>query len=76
MRSLPFNLEGNLMRKQNRDLTKGPELPQGYRLDTSDPDFVFVLRQDGSRVAVFNAQSASAEHIQEAADEDFRRYLS
>ncbi len=51
---------------------QGPELPPGYRLDQSQADFVFLLRLDGSRVAVFNAWSTTAEHITQAAREDLR----
>lgn len=50
-----------------------PELPPGYRLDMRQADFLFLLRQDDSQVAVFNAWSASAEHIRAAADEDLKR---
>lgn len=53
--------------------TRKPKLPPGYGLDISDPDFVFLVRQDGSQVAVFNGWSASADHIELAAEEDLRR---
>lgn len=51
-------------------------MPPGYRLDESDPDFVFLLRQDSSQVAVFNSSGASPEHIEAAADEDARKRSS
>jgi hypothetical protein len=45
-------------------------LPPGYRLEEDDPDFVDLHGPDGSRVAVFNALGAKAEHIRTAAEED------
>lgn len=50
-----------------------PRLPLGYRSDASDPDLLFLVRQDGSQVAVFNGWSASPDHIERAAEEDLRR---
>ena len=47
-------------------------LPPGYRLEGEDPDFVVLRGPDGSRVAVFNALGAKAEHIRTAAAEEDR----
>lgn len=45
-------------------------------MDRRQADFVFLLRQDDSQVAVFNGWSASAVHIWEAANKDFRKRSS
>ena len=50
----------------------GPELPRGYRIDEGQLDFVFVIRPDGSRAAVFSALGASKGSIEEAAEKDRR----
>ncbi len=50
----------------------GPELPWGYRLDEGQLDFVFLIRPDGSRAAVFSALGASKESIEDAAERDWR----
>ena len=47
-------------------------LPPGYRLEGDDPDFVVLRGPDGSRVAVFSATAAKAEHIRTAAAEEDR----
>lgn len=49
-----------------------PRLPLGYRLDEGQPDFVFLIRPDGSRVAVFGGLGASRESIEGAAEKDLR----
>lgn len=49
-----------------------PKLPRGYRLDEGDSDFVFLIRPDGSRAAVFSAMGASRGPIKEAAERDLR----
>ena len=46
-----------------------------YYLDESDPDIVFLRRQDGSFVAAFSARGATKEGIVEAAKEDYRALL-
>ena len=43
-----------------------------YYLDESDPNVVFLHRQDGSFVAAFSARGATKEGILEAAKEDRR----
>jgi hypothetical protein len=52
------------------------ELPKfDYYLDESDPDIVFLRRQDGAFVAAFSASGATTEGIVEAAQEDYRALL-
>jgi hypothetical protein len=49
-----------------------PRLPSGYSLDSSDPD-VWVLRcPDGTAVARFSAQGATAEAIEREARKHYR----
>jgi hypothetical protein len=50
-------------------------LPFNYILDESDPDIVFLRRQDGCFVAAFSASGATKEGIREAAMEDYRILL-
>lgn len=47
-----------------------PQLPVGYRLELNVPDFLFLLRPDGSRVGVFHAWSWSKEAVEAAAEQD------
>jgi hypothetical protein len=49
-------------------------LPHSYYLDESDPDVVFLRRQDSTFVAAFNTR-ASKEGIVEAASEDYGSLL-
>jgi hypothetical protein len=46
-----------------------------YYLDESDPDIVFLRRQDDAFVAAFSARGATREGIVEAAKEDYRALL-
>ena len=46
---------------------KHPYLPPGYRLDKSDPDVLFLRREDGTAVAYFSAQGATRKAIEEGA---------
>jgi len=45
----------------------GPLLPAGYHLDESDSDVVLLRRPDRSVAAVFAAQGATKEAIEETA---------
>jgi hypothetical protein len=55
---------------------EGAELPKfDYYLDESDPDIVFLRRQDGAFVAAFSASGATREGIVEAAKEDYGALL-
>lgn len=54
------------------DEANEPNLPRGYRLDEGQPDFVFLIRPDGSQVAVFSGLGASRVAIEEAARSDLR----
>ena len=51
---------------------KGPELPEGYYLDESDPDLIVLRRPDGSFVGAFSAEGATEEAIERFAREDHR----
>ena len=55
--------------EERRRMTK-PQLPVGYRLEPNIPDFLVLLRPDGSRVGVFHAWSWSKEAVEAAAEED------
>ena len=50
-----------------------PRLPEGYRLDRSDPDLWMLRREDGSAVAAFSAAGAASHQIEQEAREDQRR---
>jgi hypothetical protein len=50
-----------------------PWLEPSYFLDESDPDILILRRSDGSFVAAFSAQGATAEGIRETAEEDWRQ---
>jgi hypothetical protein len=50
-----------------------PWLEPSYFLDESDPDILILRRSDGSFVAAFSAQGATAEGITEAAEGDWRQ---
>jgi hypothetical protein len=54
-----------------------PPLPSfNYYLDGSDPDMVFLRRQeDNSFVAAFSARGVTDEGVIEAAEEDYRGLL-
>ena len=55
---------------------EGAELPKfDYYLEETDPDIVFLRRQDDSFVAAFSARGATREGIVEAAEEDYRALL-
>ena len=54
------------------DEANEPNLPRGYRLYEGQPDFVFLIRPDGSRAAVFSGLGASRRAIEEAARRDPR----
>ena len=45
-------------------------LPSGYRLDTSDPDILFLRRADGTVVCAFSARGAAAGAVEDAARKD------
>ncbi|QIN84360.1 hypothetical protein GBA63_18225 [Rubrobacter tropicus] len=47
-----------------------PQLPVGYRLELNIPDFLYLLRPDGSRVGVFHAWSWTKEAVEAAAEQD------
>ena len=47
-------------------------LPSGYRLDTSDPDILYLRRADGTVAGVFSAQGATAWAVEDAAREDLQ----
>ena len=49
-----------------------PRLPRGYRLAEGQPDFVFLIRPDGSQAAVFSGLGASAGSIEETAQRDLQ----
>ena len=46
-----------------------------YYLDESDPDLIFLRREDGTFVAAFSAAGATREGLVEAAEEDYRDFL-
>ncbi len=46
-----------------------------YYLDESDPDILFLRREDGTSVAAFSAAGATREGIVAAAKEDYRSFL-
>lgn len=49
-----------------------PQLPKGYRMELNVPDFLVLLRPDGSRVGVFHAWSWTEEAVKATAEEDVR----
>lgn len=48
----------------------------GYYLDESDPDVVLLRREDGTFVAAFSSRGVTREGIMEAAEEDYRVFVS
>jgi hypothetical protein len=46
-----------------------------YYLDESDPDIVFLRRQDDAFLAAFSARGAAIEGIVEAAEQDYAALL-
>ncbi len=46
-----------------------------YYLDESDPDVIFLRREDGTFVAAFSAAGATREGLLDAAKEDYRDFL-
>jgi hypothetical protein len=44
--------------------SKELRLPPGYRVDRSDPDVLVLLCPDGTAIARFSAQGATAEAIE------------
>jgi hypothetical protein len=55
-------------------VTEPPDLPPGYHLDeASDPDVVILRRRDGTEVAAFSADGATAKAIEETAWRDHGR---
>ena len=47
-------------------------LPSGYRVDHSDPDVLVLLCPDGTAIARFSAQGATAEAIEREARTHYR----
>jgi hypothetical protein len=46
-----------------------------YYLDESDPDILYLLREDGTFAGAFSAAGATTEGLVEAAEEDYRDFL-
>ena len=55
-----------------RLLSKELRLPPGYSLDRSDPDVLVLLCPQGTAVARFSAQGATAEAIEQDARTHYR----
>ena len=49
-----------------------PRLPSGYTLDRSDPDVLVLRCPDGTAIARFSAQGATAEAIEREARTHYR----
>ena len=47
--------------------SREPRLPPGYSLDLSDPDVLVLLCPNGTAIARFSAQGATAEAIEREA---------
>ena len=70
MTSIPDRSIGSEEHKKQEE----SRLPKfDYYLDESDPDIVFLRREDGAVVAAFSAQGATREDVREAAEEDYLR---
>jgi hypothetical protein len=55
---------------------KPKRLPKfDYYLDESDPDILYLRRQDGTFAAAFSAAGATREGLVEAAKDDYRDFL-
>jgi hypothetical protein len=52
--------------------SREPRLPPGYRLDHSDPDVLVLRCPQGTAVARFSAQGATAETIEQEARMHYR----
>jgi hypothetical protein len=52
--------------------SKEVRLPPGYRVDRSDPDVLVLLCPDGTAIARFSAQGATAEAIEREARTHYR----
>ena len=46
-----------------------------YYLDKSDPDILYLRREDGTFAGAFSASGATREGLLEAAKEDYRDFL-
>jgi hypothetical protein len=52
--------------------SRDPRLPSGYSLDRSDPDVLVLRCPQGTAVARFSAQGATAEAIEQEARMHYR----
>jgi hypothetical protein len=54
--------------------SREPRLPPGYSLDLSDPDVLVLRCPDGTAIARFSAQGATAEAIEREARRHYRAH--